>query len=89
MPVDYSLVDAELGSADQAARMCFSKFRFLPALLKEQLQREGLWDDLVQETYLTAWEAWRKGLSDRETYQLMGRRIYAFLKGYGYRVYRH
>ena len=89
MPVDFSSVDAELGPADQTARMCFSKFRFLPAHIKDQLQREGLWDDLVQETYLTAWEAWQKGLSNRETYRLMGRRIYAFLKSYGYRVYGH
>jgi len=89
MSVDYSSIDAELGSASQTARMCFYKFRFLPALLKVQLQREGVWDDLVQETYLTAWEAWQKGLSDRETYRLMGRRIHAFLKGYGYRAYRH
>ncbi len=89
MPVDFSSVDAELGPAEQTARMCFSKFRFLPAWIKEQLQREGLWDDLVQETYLTAWEAWQKGLSNRETYRLMGRRIYAFLKGYGYQVYGH
>ncbi len=89
MPVDFSLVDAELGPAEQTARMCFSKFRFLPARIKEQLQREGLWDDLVQETYLTAWEAWQKGLSNRETYRLMGRRVYAFLKGYGYQVYGH
>ena len=87
MPVDFSSVDAELGPADQTARMCFSKFRFLPARIKEQLQREGLWDDLVQETYLTAWEAWQKGLRNRETYRLMGRRVYAFLKSYGYRIY--
>jgi len=89
MSIDFSLVDTEIGPADQTTRMCFSKFRFLPARIKEQLQREGLWDDLVQETYLTAWEAWQKGLSNRETYRLMGRRIYAFLKSYGYHVYGH
>ena len=89
MRVEFAAVDAEFGPAEHERRMCFTKFRFLPTWLKEEIRRDGLWDDLVQETYATAWEAWQQGLSEKETYRLMGRRTYAFLRAYGYRVYRH
>lgn len=55
--IEFASVDAELGPASSAARLCFSRLRFLPTWLKEQLRREGIWDDLVQETYCTAWGA--------------------------------
>jgi len=89
MHIEFASVDHELGPADSAARLCFSRVRFLPAWLKEQLRHQGIWEDLVQETYCTAWEAWRKGLSELETDRFMARRVYAFLRDYGYRVYRH
>jgi len=89
MQVEFAETDAALDCAEHERRMCFSKFRYLPTWLKEELGRDGLWDDLVQETYATAWEAWQRGLSERETYQLMGRRTYAFLRAYGYRVHRY
>lgn len=87
--IEFASVDAELGPASSAARLCFSRLRFLPTWLKEQLRREGIWDDLMQETYCTAWGAWRKELSEAETSRFMARRVYAFLRNYGYRVYRH
>jgi len=87
--IEFASVDAELGPAGPAARLCFSRLRFLPTWLKEQLKREGIWDDLMQETYCTAWGAWRIGLSEAETSRFMARRVYAFLRNYGYRVYRH
>jgi len=87
--IEFASVDAELGPASSAARLCFSRLRFLPTWLKEQLRHEGIWGDLVQETYCTAWEAWRKQLSELETNRFMARRVYAFLRNYGYRVYRH
>ncbi|MBM3157325.1 MAG: hypothetical protein FJ004_08595 [Chloroflexi bacterium] len=89
MHIEFASVDHELGPADSAARLCFSRVRFLPAWLKEQLRRQGIWEDLVQETYCTAWEAWSKGLSELETDSFMARRVYAFLRDYGYRVCRH
>lgn len=89
MGVSFATVDRELGPADTAARMCFSRLRFVSTLLKERLQREGLWDDLVQEVYATAWEAWQKQLNEKDTYRIMSRRLHAFLKSCGLRVYRH
>ncbi len=89
MRIDFASVDRELGSANPTARLCFSKLRFVPTLLKDRLKQEGLWDDLMQEIYLVAWEAWQKGLSKREVHQLTNKRVHAFLKACGYRVYRH
>ena len=74
MRIEFASVDAGFGPANDAGKMCFSRLRFLPTRLKEELRQDGLWDDLLQETYATAWEAWQQGLSERETYRLMGRR---------------
>ena len=90
MPIDYASVDAELGpAANNVARICFAKFRFIPTCVKEELRRSGLWDDLIQETYLTAWEAWQNELSISEVRRLIDRRIRAFFRAYGYRRYWH
>lgn len=81
-------VRQELGPADHIAKLCYSKVRYLSILLRDRLQREGLWEDLMQEVHLAAWEAWQKGLSEREIYRLAARRLYAFLKNCGYVAYR-
>jgi len=47
--------------AEDLARLCFSKLRFLPVSLKDSLRREGLWEDLSQDLYRTALEGWRQG----------------------------
>jgi hypothetical protein len=78
----------ELGPADDMARLCYSAVRHLSVLLRDRLHQEGLWEDLMQEVHLAAWESWQKGLSDREAYRLAARRIYAFLKACGYVGYR-
>jgi len=90
MPIDYAAVDAELGpAANNVIRMCFAKFRFIPACLKDELHKAGVWDDLVQETYLTAWEAWQNRLSLKASDCLIGRRIRDFFKAYGYHRHWH
>ena len=90
MPIDYAAVDAELGpDAHNVSRICFTKFRFIPACIKEELRRSGLWDDLIQETYLTAWEAYQNRLSIDDTRHLIENRLCAFFRAYGYRKYRH
>jgi len=78
----------DLGEANPYARMCLSQLRFKGCLLKNELRRDGLWDDLIQEIYATAWEAWQKRMNEQETRRFVGRRIYAFLKACGYRGYR-
>ena len=90
MAINYAAVDAELGpDAHNVSRICFTKFRFIPACIKDELRRRDLWDDLIQETYLTAWESYQNGLSISDTRHLIERRLYAFFRAYGYRRYRH
>ena len=90
MAINYAAVDAELGpDAHNVSRICFTKFRFIPACIKDELRRRDLWDDLIQETYLTAWESYQNGLSISDTRHLIDRRLYAFFRAYGYRKYRH
>jgi len=77
----------DLGPADRHACLCLSRLRFLPALLKERLRAEGIFDDLIQAIYTAALEAWEQGMDQRQTYRHAARRIYAFLTAYGYRHY--
>jgi hypothetical protein len=78
----------DLGPANQHARMCLHKIRFLPIEVREVLRKEGLMPDLIQELYAAAWKAWKEGMDEGETYRYAARRIYAFLKSYGFRLYR-
>ncbi len=78
----------DLGEANPYAAMCLSRLRYVTCLLKDELRQDGLWDDLMQELYVTALEAYRQKMGDIETYRFAGRRIYAFLKACGYRMYR-
>jgi len=78
----------DLGEANLHVRVCFSRLRFVTCLLKDELRRDGLWDDLIQELYTTALEAHQHRMNEHETYRYAGRRIYAFLKACGYRMYR-
>lgn len=74
--------------AEDLARLCFSKLRFLPISLKDSLRREGLWEDLSQDLYRTALEGWRQGKTAREMGGMATRELRAFLSAYGYRRYR-
>ncbi len=78
----------DLGEGNLYAKMCLSRLRFVTCLLKDELRKNGLWDDLIQELYVTAFEAWQQKLGEMDTYRYTGRRIYAFLKSCGYRLYR-
>ena len=88
MRLEFASINSELAPADDLAGACFSTLRFMPERIRWQLHKAGLWEDLVQEIYLTAWQAYREGLDRHEASRLMGRKIYAFLKAYGYRPYR-
>ena len=74
--------------AENIARLCFSKLRFLPAALKAQLRQQGLWEDLAQELYRIALEGWIRGMSPKEVGGIASGEIRAFLRAYGYRRYR-
>jgi len=63
----------DLGPADRHAALAFHRLRFLSILLKEELAREGLWDDLIQEVYTAALEAWKQWSTAWRTWQA-GRR---------------
>lgn len=70
--------------AEDLARFCFSKLRFLPATLKDDLRRRDLWEDLAQELYCIALEGWRQGKTAREMGGVATRELRAFLRAYGY-----
>ena len=55
----------EMGEADNHARWCFGRLRFISCLLKDSIRREGLWEDLIQDLYTTAFQAWKSGLDIR------------------------
>ena len=74
--------------AEPLARYCFSKLRFLPAGLKGQLRREGLWHDLVHELYTFALESWRENKTPHEVSAAALTEIRNFLQAYGYVRYR-
>lgn len=74
---------------DPMAKACYRAVRYLPILLRDKLHQEGIWEDFRQELRLVAWEAEREHLSEGDTFRLAARRIYAFLRAYGYWVYRH
>ena len=69
-------------------RLCFSVLRYYPITLRDRLRQEGLWEDMEQELHVAAWETERKGLHEHDTCLFASRRIYAFLKAYGYHLTR-
>jgi len=76
-----------LGPADHHAALCISRLRWLSPSMKELLRKDGLWEDLMQELYSTAFEAWKLGMDEAETRRFAQRHIYAFLKACGFRYY--
>lgn len=70
--------------AEAHARLCFSKLGFYSVSLKDDLRRRGLWDDLAQELYRIALDAWREGKTPREMGGFATRELRAFLRSYGY-----
>lgn len=78
----------DLGPANHHAEVCISRIRWLSPLLKERLQKESLWEDLIQQMYATAYLAWKQGMDNAKTRRYAARCIYAFLKAYGFRRYR-
>jgi len=78
----------DLGPANHHAEVCISRIRWLPPALREILQKQGLWEDLMQELYTAAFSAWEQGMDNAETRRYAVRCLYAFLKSYGFRPYR-
>lgn len=70
--------------AEDHARFCFSKLRFYPVGLKDDLRQRGLWDDLAQELYRIALDAWQAGKTPQEMGGMATRELRAFLRAYGY-----
>ncbi len=76
-----------LGLANHHAALCISRVRWLSLHLRYTLRRDGIWEDLMQELRSAAFEAWKSGMDDSETRRFAQRRLYAFLKSYGFRLY--
>lgn len=79
----------EMEEANDHARWCLSRLRFMSCLLKDQIRQDSLWDDFIQELYATAYDAWQQKMTIVETRRYAGRQIHAFLKSYGYKAYRN
>ncbi len=79
----------DLKEANRHAKWCFSRLHFMSCIVKDRLRRDCLWDDFIQELYITAYSAWQQDLDIRETRNYAGRRIRAFFQKYGYREYRN
>ena len=76
-----------LGPANHHAALCISRVRWLSLHLRYTLRKDGIWEDLMQELRSTAFEAWKSGMDDSETRRFAQRRLYAFLKSYGFRLH--
>jgi len=71
---------------NKAIRIAFGQYRYLPVEVKKELNARGYLDDLRQELYLSGILAVRSGLKDyKEIRRFVQRRIYRFLKDYGFR----
>ena len=77
----------DLGLANHHAALCISRVRWLSLHLRDTLRKDGVWEDLMQELHSAAFEAWKSGMDDAETRRFAQRRLYAFLKAYGFRLY--
>ncbi|GAI03130.1 unnamed protein product, partial [marine sediment metagenome] len=78
-----------LGPANHHAAVCIARVRWLSPEMRRLLRKEGIWEDLIQQLYTAAFEAWQSGLDDLETRRFASRRLYAFFKAYGFRLTRH
>jgi hypothetical protein len=76
-----------LGPANHHAALCISRVRWLSLHLRYVLKKDGIWEDLMQELYSAAFDAWKSGMDDAETRRFAQRRIYSFLKAYGFRLH--
>lgn len=78
----------DLGPANHHATLCISRVRWLSPHMKYLMRKERIWEDLIQEMYAAAFFAWKQGMDDTEARRFAARRLYAFLKAYGFRHYR-
>jgi hypothetical protein len=76
----------DLGPANHHAALCMSRIRWLSLQMRIILKKEGIWEDLMQELYSAAFDAWKSGMDDAETRSFAQKRIYSFLKAYGFRL---
>ncbi len=77
----------DFGPANHHAAACLSKIQFIPWRVKEVLRNKGQWEDLIQELYAAAWEAYTQGLEISETFKLGDRRLGEFMRAYGFSKY--
>ena len=70
---------------EQYCRLSLFQIRRLPVSCRILLQKMGLYQDMVQEAYVLALEASKKGLAvPKEASNYAQRGLYRFLKNYGF-----
>jgi len=72
--------DPELG---KLVGIALNGLRFVPKAVKDDLQKKGLWEDMIQTIYTICCEYWRanadKDLDSIDAARCMGRGIYDFV----------
>lgn len=51
--------------------------------MKQDLRERGVWEDLSQEIYMSAWESHKEGRNIRDTSNAAQRALHHFLSGLG------
>ena len=88
--MDHFRMRLELnGREEHIAKLGFGYVmkRVIPFGIREDLFERGLYEDLVDEIYCIVLEA-RNIEDDKEVFRYISKRIYAFLRNYGYRRIR-
>ncbi len=74
----------DIGPANHHTAIALSRIRWLSPDMRELMRKEQIWEDLIQEMYAAGWQAYKQQLDDTETRRFSARRLYAFLKAYGF-----
>jgi len=77
----------DMGNINQHKQWAFDNLHFMSSLLKDDLRKHGIWEDLVQELCTVACDAYLHDMTMKQTRSCGKRRIRAFRKNYGYRPY--
>ena len=84
--IKYNFSDPKL---NERAAVSWHQVRRLGTLMKDDLRDRGLWNDLSQEIYTSAWESHKLNRNIRETSNAAQRAIHHFLSGFGIKRKKH
>ena len=68
---------------DERSRIAWHQVKRLGVLMKDDLRDRGLWEDLSQTIYMSAWESHQANRSVRDTSNAAQRALHHFLSQFG------